>query len=73
LCKNKYLRGLFKAAADATYDKGKLCSICSKPELSERNFCDGLEIKFTLPLGGIQQAGAPKIAEKNVTPCFTYG
>jgi len=27
------------------------------PELSERNFCDGLEIKFTSPLGEIQQVG----------------
>jgi len=29
---------------DDTADKGKLYSICSTPELSERNFCDALEI-----------------------------
>jgi len=44
----------------------KLYSICSTPEMSERNFCDGLKIKFTSPLGGIQQAGAPKTAVKSV-------
>jgi len=43
------------------------------PELSERNFCDGLEMMLTLPVGGIQQAGAPETAAKSVTPCFTFG
>ena len=58
LCKNKNLWWSFKAAADAA-DKGKLYSTCSTPELLERNFCDGAEIKFTSPLGWIHQAGAP--------------
>jgi len=31
-------------------------------------------MKFTYPLGGIQQAGAPKTAAKSVTPIvFTCG
>jgi len=34
---------------------------------------DGLEIKFILPLGEIQQAGAPETAAKSVSPCFTFG
>ena len=42
-----------KATADAA-DNGKTYT----PKLSERKFCDGLEIKFTSPLGEIQQAGA---------------
>ena len=42
----------FKATADAA-DKGKIYSICSTPELSERNYCDGLEVKVISPLGGI--------------------
>jgi len=29
-------------------------------ELSERNFSDGLEMKFALPLFGILQAGEPE-------------
>jgi len=29
---------------------------------------NGLEMKFTEPLGGIQQAGAPKTAVKSITP-----
>jgi len=41
-------------------------SICSTPELSKRNFCDGLEIKFTSPLGQIQQDGASETPEKSV-------
>jgi len=43
------------------------------PELSDKNFRDGLEMKVTSPLGGIQQADAPEIAAKWVTPCFTLG
>jgi len=34
-----------KATADAEVTD-KISSICSMPELSERNFCDGLEMKF---------------------------
>jgi len=32
-------------------------------------------IKFTSPIGGIQQADAPEAAAKKVrpTPCFTFG
>jgi len=42
--------------------------------LIREEFCDGLEMKFTLPLGVIQQVGAPEIAAKNVTPYFfTFG
>jgi len=40
------------------------------PGLSERNFCDGLEMKFTSPLSGIQQAGAAQTPAKSVTLCF---
>jgi len=40
------------------------------PQLLERNFCDGLEMKFTSPFGEIKQAGASETAEKSVTPCF---
>jgi len=36
------------------------------PELSERHFFDGLEMKFTSPLGVTWQAGAPETA-------FTFG
>jgi len=72
LYKNKNLRWSFKVAADAA-DKVKLYSICSTPELSERNLCDGLETKFTSPLGWMQQAGASETAAKSVTPSFTFG
>jgi len=41
--------------------------------LTERNFCDGIEMKFASPLGGIQQAGAPETPAKYVAPCFTFG
>jgi len=34
-------------------------------ELSEGSFYDGLEMTFTSPLGGIQQAGAPETAAKS--------
>jgi len=43
---------MFTATADAG-DKGKLCMICSTLQISERKFCDGLEMKFTSPLGGL--------------------
>ena len=39
----------------------------------QTNFCDGLEMKLTPPLDGIQQAGATETAAKSVTPCFTSG
>jgi len=52
LYRHKTLRCSFKATADGAV-QGKIYSICSMPELSERNFCDGLEMKFTSPLGGI--------------------
>ena len=39
----------------------------------QRKFCDGLEIKFSSPLGDIQQAGAPETVAKSVTPCFAFG
>jgi len=42
------------------------------PELSHRNFCDGLEMKLPLSLIGILQAGAPETTVKIVTPCFTF-
>jgi len=40
------------------------------PELSERNFCDGLEMKLAIPLVGILQDGAPETAGESATPCF---
>jgi len=43
------------------------------PELSEKNFCDGVEMKCASPIGGIQQAGAPETAAKSVAPYFTFG
>jgi len=65
---------LFKVTTDAA-DKGKAYSrpICSTPELSERNVCDGLEIKFTSPLGEIQQIGGSETSAKSATPCYTFG
>jgi len=51
--------------------QARISYICSTPAgLAERNSCDGLEMKFASPLGGIQQAGAPEIAAKSITPCF---
>ena len=40
------------------------------PELSERNFCDGLEMKLAIPLVGILQDDAPETAVESDTPCF---
>jgi len=37
-----------------------------------RNFCDGIEMKFTSPLRDIQQAGALETPAKSVTP-FPFG
>jgi len=59
-----------KARADDA-DKGKMHGICSTPGLSKRNFCHGLEIKFTSPLGQIQQVVASETAAKSVAHCFT--
>jgi len=47
--------------------------ICSMPELSDMDFCDDLEMKFTSPLGGIQHAGSPETTAKSVAPGFTFG
>jgi len=41
--------------------------------LTEKNLCDGIEMKFTSPSGDIQQAGGPETPAKSVTPCFTFG
>jgi len=35
-------------------------------------FCDGLEMKFTSPLGRIQQAGAPETVAKSVVNCYLF-
>jgi len=40
------------------------------PELPERNFCDGHEMKLTSALGEMQQAGAGAAAAESVTSCF---
>ena len=69
LYKNKNLRCSFKAPADAA-DKGELYSICSTPEISERSFCDGLEMKFPSPSCGIQQTGAPETTAKSSYSLF---
>jgi len=65
----KNLGRSFKATAVAAV-KGKIYSICSMPDLSERTFGNGLEMMITSPLGVIQQA---ETAAKSVTPCFTFG
>jgi len=65
LYKNKYLRFSFKS-----YTADNRSYICSTPELPEKNFCDGLEMKRASPSGGLQQAGAPETAALSVTPCF---
>jgi len=41
--------------------------------LTEKNLCDGIEMKFTSSSGDIQQAGGPETPAKSVTPCFTFG
>jgi len=51
--------------ADAAV-KGTIYSICSMPRLLERNFCDGLNMAFTSPLGGVKQAGSQKQLRKAV-------
>jgi len=72
LYKNKNIRCSFKVTADAT-DKDKQYGICSMPDRVIRdNFCDGLEMKFTSPLGEIQHAGAPETPAKSVAACFTF-
>jgi len=47
-------------------------SICSMPELPEKNFCDCLEMKYTSPLGWIQQAGAPETAAEKRFSLFYF-
>jgi len=69
--KNKNLRCSFKATANAAV-KDKIYCFCSMPELSERNFCDGFEIKFTSLLSVIQQAGAPETAAKSVNSLIYF-
>jgi len=39
-----------------------------QPGLSKRNFCNGLEMKLSAPLGGIQQAGAQETDVKALLP-----
>jgi len=68
LYKNKNLRCSFKATAQAK-DKG-IHSFCCTAEISARHFCDGLEMKYTPPLGRIQQAGTPEPSAQSGTPCF---
>jgi len=65
----KFENHWFKVTADAT-DKSNYC-ICSTVGLTERNFCDGIEMKFTSPMGGILQASVSETAARSVTPCFT--
>jgi len=38
----------------------------------QSEFCHGLEMKLTSPLGRIQQADALETAAKSVTPCLGY-
>ena len=54
-------------------DKGKVHSICSTPELSERReiLRWAWNYKFKSLLRDIQQAGASKTAGESVIPCFT--
>jgi len=48
--------------------------LCCNNHGYQREICNGLEIKFTSPLGRIQQAGAPETAAKSVTSItFTCG
>jgi len=39
----------------------------------QRNFCDGLEMKFRSPLGGIQQLVHQKQLRKALLLVFTFG
>ena len=60
-----------KSITDAA-DKRKLHSNCSTPEVSERNFCGGLEMKLTSSISGMEQARASDTAAKSVNPCFYF-
>jgi len=60
---------VLNATANAA-DKGKFYTSCSTPEISEMNFCDGLEMKFAPPLGGVQQVGAAQPVAKSVISCL---
>ena len=62
----KNLRCSFQATTDAAI-KGKIHSICSMPEFLAWIVCNGLQTKFTLPLGGLQEAGATETATKSGT------
>jgi len=72
LYKSKNPRCLFIATADAAV-KRKIYSIYSMPELSDRKFFEGFEMKFTSPLVGLQQAGAPETAAKSINSLVTFG
>ena len=64
LYKNKNLRYSFEKATVDTADKAKL--YLQHARVIRKDFCDGPEIKLTLPLGGIKQAGVPQTAAKIV-------
>jgi len=51
-------------------DKGKLCTICNTPDISQRNFCDRFEMKFALPLCGMKQVGAAETAAESFISFF---
>ena len=67
----KNLRCSFQATTDAAI-KGKIYSICSMPEFLAWIVCSGLKTKFTLPLGGLQEAGATETAAKSGTLLMKY-
>jgi len=70
LCNNKNLRYWFEATLTLETRVGYICNTHGY----QRGICDGLEMKLTKPLGGIQQAGAPEAAAKSVTLIvFTCG
>jgi len=64
LCKNKNLRCWFKATLALETRIGCICNTHGY----QRGICDGLEMKLTLPLGGIQRAVTLNIAANSVTP-----
>ena len=70
-CTKTKICEVLKAAAYAA-DKGKLYSLCSTPEISERNFWDGLEMKFAPSLGEMQHVDAAETAAKSVISCFYF-
>ena len=70
-CAKTKICDVLKATPNAA-DKGKFYTICRTPEISERNFCDGLEMKFAPPLGGMQQVGATETVAKSAIFCFYF-